>query len=147
MLTPKAAIVSVFRNYATFSGRATRSEYWWFQLFQIVLFVLIVVAGLLPVSIMNPDPTESKPTVIISGLIIMLGGLALIIPNISVFVRRLHDIDFSGWFYFLSVIPGFGPIIAVVFALLPSNPAGARFDAAENLGSATPAYKPSQTLN
>lgn len=147
MLTPKAAIVSVFRNYATFAGRATRSEYWWFQLFQAVIFVLVFAAGFLPV-ILNPPPvTEPKPTAIAGGIALLLFGLLVIIPNISVFVRRLHDIDFSGWFYFLTVIPGFGPIVAVIVAVLPSNPAGARFDAVEKLGSTTPAWQPTQKLS
>jgi uncharacterized membrane protein YhaH (DUF805 family) len=147
MLTPKAAIASVFRNYATFTGRATRSEYWWFQLFQAVIFVLIIAAGLLPVLLNPPPVTEPKPTAIAGGIGLLLFGLLVIIPNISVFVRRLHDIDFSGWFYFLTVIPGFGPIVAVVVALLPSNPAGARFDAVKKPGSKTPAWQPTQTLS
>jgi uncharacterized membrane protein YhaH (DUF805 family) len=147
MLSPKAAIVSVFRNYATFSGRASRSEYWWFQLFQAVVFLVVLFAGLIPASLSNPAPGETPPTVGAAGIGIFLFGLVMIIPNISVFVRRLHDIDFSGWFYFLAIIPGFGAIVAVVFALLPSNPAGARFDAVENLGTDTPAWKPSQNLS
>jgi uncharacterized membrane protein YhaH (DUF805 family) len=61
-------------------------------------------------------------------------------------VRRLHDINFSGWFYFLAIIPGFGSIITLVFTLLPSNPDGARFDAAENFGTDTPAWKAPQNL-
>jgi len=147
MLTPKAAIVSVFRNYATFAGRATRSEYWWFQLLQAVVFLVFLVGGFLPVIINTPPPEEPKPTAIVGGLGILVFGLAVIIPNISVFVRRLHDINFSGWFYFLSVIPGFGPLLTLIFALMPSNPAGARFDAVENLGSDTPAWRPAQNLS
>ena len=147
MLTPKAAIVSVFRNYATFAGRATRSEYWWFQLLQAVVFLVFLVGGFLPVIINTPPPEEPKPTAIVGGLGILVFGLAVIIPNISVFVRRLHDINFSGWFYFLGVIPGFGPLLTLIFALMPSNPAGARFDAVENLGSDTPAWRPAQNLS
>jgi uncharacterized membrane protein YhaH (DUF805 family) len=146
MLSPKAAIVSVFRNYATFSGRATRSEYWWFQLFQVVVFLLVVFGALIPVSLSDTPPGETPPAMGLVGTVLFLLGLAVIIPNLSVFVRRLHDSDLSGWFYFLTVIPGFGAIITVVFALLPSNPAGARFDAVENFGSDTPAWKSSQKL-
>lgn len=147
MLTPKAAIVSVFRNYATFTGRATRSEYWWFQLFQVVVVLVIFAVGFLPV-IINPPPFEEpKPTAIVGGLLILVFGLGVIIPNISVFVRRLHDIDFSGWFYFLIMIPGFGGIVALIVGLLPSNPAGARFDAVEKLGSDTPAWQPTQKVS
>ena len=146
MLTPKAAVASVFRNYATFSGRATRSEYWWFQLFQVVLFLLVLVAGLVPASLSGPSNGDTQPTVAAAGIGLFLLGLALIIPNISVFVRRLHDADLSGWFYFLAIIPGFGSIITLIFALLPSNPAGARFDAAENYGTETPAWKSPQNM-
>jgi uncharacterized membrane protein YhaH (DUF805 family) len=146
MLTPKAAVVSVFRNYATFSGRATRSEYWWFQLFQVVLFVVILFVGLTPAMLSNPTPGETPPGAALAGIGIFLFGLVMLIPNISVFVRRLHDADLSGWFYFLAIIPGFGTIITLIFAVLPSNPAGARFDAAENFGSETPAFKPPQNV-
>ena len=147
MLSPTAAIRSVFRNYATFSGRATRSEYWWFQLFQIVLLILVVLLGVLPAAASNVAAGETPPSMSAAGIALFVLGLGLFLPNLAVFVRRLHDIDFSGWFYFLAIIPGFGPIVTVVFALLPSNPAGARFDAVENLGSDTPAWRPAQKLS
>ena len=144
MLSPTAAIRSVFRNYATFSGRATRSEYWWFQLFQIVLLILVVLLGVLPAAASNVAAGETPPSMSAAGIVLFVLGLGLFLPNLAVFVRRLHDIDFSGWFYFLTVIPGFGAVLGLIFALLPSNPAGARFDAAPYTGNATPTWDPSK---
>ena len=67
-----------FRNYITFSGRATRAEYWWFFLF----VQAVSLASVVP---------------IVGWIISLLGSLALIIPQISISVRRLHDIGKTGW--------------------------------------------------
>jgi len=145
MLTPRAAITSVFRNYATLAGRAPRSEFWWFALFQAVLFTVVVLLGGLGFG--TPAPGEMPVSMGIAIGVILLLALGLAIPNITVYVRRLHDADFSGWLYFLACIPYAGVLVVLIFALLPSQPAGARFDAAPYTGSATPAWKPSQNLS
>lgn len=72
------SIARGFRNYITFSGRATRAEYWWFFLFG----QLIGLASIVP---------------IVGWLVSIIGFLVLIIPQISISVRRLHDIGKSGW--------------------------------------------------
>ena len=145
MLTPRAAIQSVFRNYATLAGRAPRSEFWWFALFQAVLFAVVILLGGLGIG--TPAQGEMPVSMGIAIGVILLLSLGLAIPNITVYVRRLHDADFSGWMYFLACIPYAGILVVIVFALLPSQPAGARFDAAPNLGQATPAHTPTQTLS
>ena len=145
MLTPRAAITSVFRNYATLSGRAPRSEFWWFALFQVVLFAVVLLLGALGVG--TPARGEMPVSMGIAIGATLLLGLGLAIPNITVYVRRLHDGDFSGWLYFLACIPYAGVLVVLIFALLPSQPAGARFDAAPYTGTATPAWKPDQTLS
>ncbi len=92
-------------NYANFEGRARRSEYWYFVLFN---FIISVSAW------------------IISIILIFFGGfllwffipifsLALIIPNLAVQVRRLHDTGKSGWYLLMVFIPLVGPIILLVF--------------------------------
>ena len=146
MLTPQAAITSVFRNYATLSGRAPRSEFWWFTLLQVVLFTVVMVLGALGIGA-SPEPDTMPPSMGIALGVFLVLGLVCVIPNITLYVRRLHDADFSGWFYFLACIPYLGVIVVLVFALLPSQPNGARFDAVENTGSATPAWNPSKTLS
>jgi len=145
MLTPRAAIQSVFRNYATLAGRAPRSEFWWFALFQAVLFAVVILLGGLGIG--TPAQGEMPVSMGIAIGVILLLSLGLAIPNITVYVRRLHDGDFSGWLYFLACIPYAGVLVVLIFALLPSQPAGARFDAAPNTGSPTPAWNPSQTLS
>lgn len=102
------AVKSVLvENYANFSGRARRSEYWYFVLFNVLLN--IVMLGLI---FIGPQPEFS----ILSGLV----GLALIIPGLAVVVRRFHDIGKSGWnlaWVLLSIIPIAGLVVAILFLI------------------------------
>ena len=127
MLTPAQAIKSVFRKYADFTGRAPRSEYWWFGLLLWVVIALISVIALIPTGTnMYGDPAHNLEIVpMLLGPILFIGVL---LPSLAVLVRRLHDANFSGWFAFLGLIPFVGAVILLVFTLMPSNPAGARFD-------------------
>lgn len=102
------AVKSGLSKYATFSGRATRSEYWFF-----VLFYTLVIFATLFVSIWL--------TAEIFTLVFILIWLALILPTISSMVRRLHDTGRSGWWYWLSLVP-FGGIVLIVFLCQPSQP-------------------------
>lgn len=104
-MTFTESVSSCFRKYVTFSGRAARSEYWWFILFTaLVGFVL----GFADAAIFGSDPTEASPLTSIFSLIIFL-------PTISVQVRRLHDLDKSGWWYWIALIPLIGAIILFVW--------------------------------
>ena len=123
------AVQRFFAKYATASGRASRSEYWWvvlaIALVNIVFSILLSVAGgFTP----NTDGTANLSggaiAIIVVWGIIYLG---LIIPIIALTVRRLHDGNFSGWFYLLTFI-GLS-IVVFILTLLPSKPEGARFDA------------------
>ena len=80
------AIKSVFSKYATFSGRARRSEFWYFFLLN---FIICFVLGFIPVLSW------------VSGL----WSLAILIPFVAVTVRRFHDIGKSGWYYLVPLIP------------------------------------------
>ena len=97
------AISSVLRNYATFSGRAPRSEYWYWALFLLILSIVAMAIDLtvFPESGFNPI-----------GMVVSLG---LLLPNISVAVRRLHDIDRTGW-WFLIAFTVIGIILLIVWA-------------------------------
>lgn len=89
------AIKAFYKNYVNFSGRALRSEYWWPQLMFILLYVVMIAgAGMLGEAIGG-----------ILALIIGLVILASFIPLISVTIRRLHDVDKSGWFFLIAFIP------------------------------------------
>lgn len=126
------AVRRFFTKYATFSGRASRSEYWWWFL---VSFVVSGVLQLLAVVTGGPggvaaDDTYQAPGAgyVIFSIITLIWALATLIPSIALLVRRLHDGNFSGFFAFLGLIPFIGGIIILVLTLLPSKPEGARFD-------------------
>jgi uncharacterized membrane protein YhaH (DUF805 family) len=97
------AISSVLRNYTTFSGRAPRSEYWYWALF---FFIISIAATAIDTTLFS----ESVFSPLSTGL-----SLGLLLPNISVAVRRLHDIDRTGW-WFLIAFTVIGIILLIVWA-------------------------------
>lgn len=94
------AILSGFRNYVTFSGRAARSEYWYWVLFS----VLASIGGEILDAITGG-----------AGLINGAVALGLFLPALSVAVRRLHDLDRTGWWYLIILIPLVGLIVLIVW--------------------------------
>lgn len=99
----KDAIVTCFKKYATFSGRARRSEYWYFSLFNmLVSFVLTMVLG--------------------DSIIVSLVSLALVVPGLAVSWRRLHDIGRSGAWVFIALVPLVGAILLLVWECTDSQP-------------------------
>ncbi len=102
-----AAFRSCLKRYVKFSGRASRSEYWWFQL---GVFLVMFVGAFLAYGLGIPG----------LDLLLTLVILALILPCLSVLVRRLHDAGFSGWWVLLSFVFYIGGIVLFIFALLPS---------------------------
>lgn len=103
------AIKSVFSQYAGFSGRARRSEYWYFILFNMI--APAILSGL-------AAATGSTIFNILSGIY----GLAVLIPGLAVTVRRLHDIGKSGWWILLGLIPCIGEIILLIWTVKDSDP-------------------------
>ena len=99
-----AAVKACLTKYATFGGRASRPEFWWFALFT-------VVVGLV--------------TSMFSSMLNALASLALLVPSIAVGTRRLHDIGKSGWLQLLWLIPVIGWILLIYWAVQPSGPANA----------------------
>ncbi len=80
--------LEVLKKYAVFSGRATRAEYWYFTLFNFLAFFVLAIADSF-ISGFNPEAGI--------GLLGGIYSLAVLIPNIAVSVRRLHDTNRSGW--------------------------------------------------
>lgn len=95
-MTFAKSIRTCFSKYADFSGRATRSEYWWFFLFTLLL---------------------SAATGMLGDVVSRLSSLALVLPSLAVGARRLHDVDKSAWFLLLWFIPLIGWIILLVWAV------------------------------
>ncbi len=116
-------MIAPLRNYATFTGRARRSEFWWFIVFMIIVSTLlggidIGIFGLRWLSSGNP-----------MGPLSSLASLALVIPSIAVSVRRLHDLDKSGWWYLLGLIPLIGALILLIWFASSGTAGSNRFGA------------------
>ena len=103
------SIKTCFSKYADFNGRASRSEFWWW-----VLFVFLASAA---ASIVSP---------MVSGLF----SLAVLLPNIAVGARRLHDTDRSGWLQLIALIPLIGWLLLIYWCVQPSKEPN-RFGAAK----------------
>ncbi|MFP8967310.1 DUF805 domain-containing protein [Pokkaliibacter sp. CJK22405] len=98
--------LSGWRQYANFSGRARRQEYWMFTLINLIAFF---VCGVID-------------SILTMGLLSMVYGLAVILPGLAMIVRRLHDTGRSGWWFLVSFIPAIGGIILFIFLVLDSQP-------------------------
>lgn len=124
------AIKRFFKKYATFSGRASRSEFWWMYLFgwlaEIAIFIIAAIGGLLTTDPSHPE--TSGEGAVAGGFVFIAFILVMIVPAVALLVRRLHDIDFSAWWLLLLLALSIGMLVLFIFALLPSNPRGARFD-------------------
>lgn len=121
------AIKTVFSKYFTFSGRALRSEFWWWVLFLTVVNLLItaIFIGSMDMSALMEDPDNFGPEQMAasSPLLIMfaLFSLATIIPTLAVGSRRLHDTGKTGWLqlvFLLSIIPFLGLVVYIVMIVL-----------------------------
>ncbi len=112
------AIKTVLGKYATFAGRAPRSEYWWWVLFVFILMICLqIVDGLLIGPMLGFEPFEPNAGQPLS-LIVTLG---LLIPNLAVGVRRLHDLDKSGWWLLLAFVPIVGALVLLYWFVQPGT--------------------------
>jgi uncharacterized membrane protein YhaH (DUF805 family) len=99
------SVLSGYSKYATFAGRARRSEYWWFTLF---------TALILGVGRLLDTGSSGGP------VITVFAALAVLLPAWAVSVRRLHDTGRSGWWLLVGLIPILGIIVLIVFACQPT---------------------------
>ena len=108
------------QKYATFSGRATRSEYWWFALFYflvafVLAFVFILFAG--GMSFMVPGSNAGAGMGVFGMIIAVVAVvfvLGMLLPTIAVSVRRYHDINLSGWWYLAVFLVSLVPVLSLV---------------------------------
>jgi uncharacterized membrane protein YhaH (DUF805 family) len=109
-MQPMNALKLAFQNYANFSGRATRGDYWWYVL---AYFIVAIVLGIVDRVVFGSgsssmDVSDSVSFSYNAGVLGGIWGLANIIPIISVTARRLHDTNRSGWMQLLVLIPLLG---------------------------------------
>jgi uncharacterized membrane protein YhaH (DUF805 family) len=109
------------RNYAEFNGRASRAEYWWFCLFQ----VMTSLAFLVPIDAFRDSEAATQWLTAAFGL----WQLALALPDLAVTVRRLHDSGRSGWWFLVMMVPAIGPIVLLVWLVIRGTCCGNRFGA------------------
>ena len=103
-MNPMEAVASGFRNYINFSGRAGRSEFWWFFLFTFVSTILVVFIPFIG----------------------WLYALAMLLPTLAATVRRLHDLDQSGWWAIVWFLP-FVNWLLLIYLAFPGAPGPNRY--------------------
>jgi len=118
------AVSTCFSKYAVVSGRASRSEYWFFQLFIAILMLSLAVLGGISDVFQNSAVQEagniSLPGIIFgAGVFVLILGLFL--PHLCVTVRRIHDTGASGWWYLLFFLPYAGGLIGIVWMCIPGT--------------------------
>lgn len=128
-----AAVKRFFKKYATFSGRASRSEYWWWTLVSVAVGIILNIiigvgsAATTPASALTSQAAPG-PGATVGYILLAVWWLATIVPSLALVVRRLHDGNFSGWLVLIVLVPFLGALALLVFMILGSNPAGQRFD-------------------
>ncbi|MDI7862240.1 DUF805 domain-containing protein [Rhizobiaceae bacterium n13] len=106
-MTFTEAVSTVFSKYAVFAGRAGRPEFWWFALFNIIASL---IAATIDQAIFGYE------------ILSFVYGLAVLLPGLGVAVRRLHDIDRSGWWILVGLIPLVGWIVLVYWYVSAGTP-------------------------
>ncbi|HYF85594.1 DUF805 domain-containing protein [Azospirillum sp.] len=109
------AVRSVLSQYVGFSGRALRSEYWFWVLFTVLLSIVtsIIDVALFPFDDVSPLSS--------------ITNLALLLPGLAVSARRLHDVGRSGWWLLLAIVPVIGWIILLIWTVTKGDAAANRF--------------------
>ncbi len=122
------AVRVCFAKFVTWRGRASMAEYWWFYLFQILCSLpLMIIAWVVILLAIRPDGTISA-SAWFAVVPYLIGWLVLLLPTLSVSIRRLHDTDRSGAWMWLTFAPG-GGLVLLVFYLLSGTPGPNRFGA------------------
>lgn len=122
------AVKSCLAKYATFRGRAPRSEFWYFWLFSIiVLLIATIIDGILGTTFSMTNPATGLEQSVGYGYVYMLTAIALLLPSLAVAVRRLHDTDRSGWWLLIGLIPLIGAIVLLVWYVTKGTPGDNRY--------------------
>ncbi len=114
--------LKVLKNYAVFTGRATRSEYWYFALFNMIFAIVAMIIDKILGTNFKFDSLYGGASSLPYGWVYVMYGLAVLIPGFAVMVRRLHDVGKSGWMFLVCLIPLAGAIWLLVLLCTDSKP-------------------------
>jgi uncharacterized membrane protein YhaH (DUF805 family) len=126
--TIQQAVQRFFKKYATFSGRASRSEYWWWALVSLIVSIIINIITSTGTTTNASGAATPGPGAVIGMILAVIWGLGTIVPSLALLARRLHDVNLSAWLILLVLVPILGGLALLVMTILPSNPTGQRFD-------------------
>lgn len=116
-MTLTQSVKSVFSKYATFTGRASRSEYWYFTLFNTIAIVaLVIISTVIGAAAGGSDGALGG--LLVGYILYAVYGLGVLLPSLAVTVRRLHDTNNSGWLILIGLIPCIGSVVLLVFMIL-----------------------------
>lgn len=125
------AFIRFFKNYVSFSGRASRSEYWWVALMLgVAWIVFLILVGIIDSAVQYSSGISygaASGFESLMGFVFFIFWAGLILPSLSITWRRLHDANFAGPMFFLGFIPFFGGIVLLILHILPSKVEGRRF--------------------
>jgi uncharacterized membrane protein YhaH (DUF805 family) len=107
--------LQVLQRYIDFTGRATRTEYWMFALFNVIVSIALSIIGYVVAGSNGQSALSS------------LYSLAVLLPSLGVSVRRLHDTNRSGWWLLIAFVPVIGIIVLIVFLVQDSDPGENRY--------------------
>ena len=99
------AVSTCFKKSVVWEGRASRAEFWWFYLAQILIIFAAAIID----------------QIIGTGFLYIIALIVVILPSIAVLIRRLHDTDRTGWWYWIQLLPLIGLIVILVFTLSGSD--------------------------
>jgi len=108
-----------FQKYADFTGRARRAEYWWFAVAVTLVTVVLTIVDIIAFDGLAED----------IGVFSTVFGLATMIPSFAVGARRLHDINRSGWWQLLWLVPIIGWVVLIYFLVRIGNAGDNQFGA------------------
>ena len=99
------AVSVCFKKSFVWEGRASRAEFWWFELAQLLIIIVALIID----------------QIIGTGVLYIIAAIVFILPSIAVLIRRLHDTDRTGWWFWIQLLPLIGLIVILVFTLSGSN--------------------------
>ena len=118
------AVQTVLRKYVDFSGRANRPEYWWWVLALVIATIVVaIVEGVILAPMLGFEVFASEA----GQPLQLLLSLAAFLPSLAVAVRRLHDVDRSGWWYLIVLVPLVVFLVLLYWFVQPGTEGGNQF--------------------